>query len=560
MMKCAWRSALLAAATSVPLWSQLTEPGASNQIPPGRIFKSDAREVSVVFRVVDRNNQPVSGITAADIHIDDEGISRKITSFRSDAAYAQVVILADLSGSMLTVLEPLQRALYSFADIVSKDFDREPGDILLSLVPFGDTATVLVDRTANPMEFKEAVRRLRPTGGTALVDSVISVLLHAFADKEVASPAIREAPSAQDDSPIPSRYRRKQSTPRIAADKRSKFLVILTDAGENASKHKWSDIASAMLGRDIVISSVQFDSGSFDSDFSTLSKLTIESGGKVYKGRSDNLERVYEEIAKNIRSHYQLMFSAADIENPRIWRHIRVSTGRPGATIFARTGYCPETPCQTSDGSFVGGQPETWNDVLAMSRDPGVISSVRRHLRELKFEYTIETKNIVKDLATNPLLIEKVWNADGKRSTKTDQPRFIARKLGNGNPLVNIDAEVCGITVDSESSSSPQAHVTDDPSMTLSNDPLFTVINPDIRIARRPGSAPDELSVQQKTYFQSQAIFYLKDLSGRLPSRIRVQCNRPHFLIGDGLVQFAVQALEHGLKVRSRGAGQGTGP
>jgi hypothetical protein len=305
-----------------------------------------------------------------------------------------------------------------------------------------------------------------------------------------------------------------------------------------------------------VISSVQFDSGSIDSDFSKLSKIALQSGGRVYSARIDNLERVYAEIAKDIRSHHQLMFSAADVENPRIWRNIRLSTTRPGATIFARTGYCPETPCQKSDGSFVGRQPETWNDVLAISRDAGVVSSVRRRFQELKFKYTIETKNIVKDLATDPLLIEKVWNVDGKRSRKTDQPSFTVRRLGNGNRLVSIDAEVCGITVDSESSSSPQVHVTDNSSTTRQSEPFLTVVNPEIRIARRPGPEPDGFSAEQQAYFQSQAIFYLQDLSGRIPSRIRVQCNRPHFLIGDGLVQFAVQALEQGLKVRSTRSGE----
>jgi hypothetical protein len=49
----------------------------------------------------------------------------------------------------------------------------------------------------------------------------------------------------------------------------------------------------------------------------------------------------------------------------------------------------------------------------------------------------------------------------------------------------------------------------------------------------------------------------LRDRSGRIPLRIRVQCNRPHFLIGDDLVQFAAQSLEQGLKVHSLSTSQG---
>ncbi len=561
MWSGAWRLGVLAAALACAgarLSAQTTRGGAGSEPSKMPVFKSDVREVSIVFRVIDRGNQPVSGLTPADIQIEDQGISRKITSFQANIAHAQVVILADVSGSMSTVLEPLQGALYAFADIVSKDFDREPGDILLSLVPFGDTATMLIDRTSNPMEFKQAVMRLRPSGSTALVDSVMAALLNAFGPKDSTNPSKRVDAPDQDDSPVPSRYSRRRPSAGSPGTDRSKFLVLFTDAGENASAHKWSDIASAMLGRDIVIYSLEFDSGSPDSDFSALSKVTQQSGGKVYRARADNLERLYAEIAKEIRSYYQLTFSAADVENPRIWRNVRLSTNHPGATIFARTGYCPEAPCQKADGSFIGGRPKTWNEVLAISRDPGVIFSVRQRLQDLKLEYTAETERIVRNLPTDPLLIEKVWNSDGKRSSESDRPNLLAHRVENGNRLVGMDAEVCGITVDPETSSSSQPYVTSNPFPASSNERVLTVLDPEIRIARRPGSAQERSGGAEQAYFQSQAIFYLRDRSGRIPSRIRVQCNRPHFLIGDDLIQFAVQSLERGLKVRSLGAGQGS--
>jgi VWFA-related protein len=516
---------------------------AQNPVP---VFKSDVREVSIVFRVVDKNGQPIAGLKPDDIRVDDEGMSRKITSFQANIAHAQIVVLPDVSGSMSTVLEPLQGALGAFADIVSKDFDHEPGDILLSLVPFGDTARVLIDRTSNPAEFKRAVRGLRPSGATALVDSVMAALVSAFGPKDISMPSKTGAGLDADDSPIPSRYRRR---PSAAGTERSKFLILFTDAGENASSHKWSDIASAMLGRDIVIYSLEFESGAPDSDFSALSKVTQQSGGKVYRARTDNLERLYTEIAHDIRSYYQLTFSAADVANSRVWRNIRLSTNHPGATIFARAGYCPETPCQKADGSFVGTRPKTWNDILTLNRDPNLISTVRQHLRDLKLEYTAETEKVVRDLAHEPLLIEKVWNSGGKRPSENDHPSLIARKVENGNRLVGIDTEVCGFMLDPEARS---------PVQLSASERILTVADPEIRIARRPASAHEQGEGDGQVYFQSQAIFYLIDRSGRIPSRIRVQCNRPHFLIGDDLVQFAAQSLERGLKVRSLATSQGT--
>ncbi|MBV8706800.1 MAG: VWA domain-containing protein, partial [Acidobacteriaceae bacterium] len=380
------------------------------QFAQGPIFKANTREVSVVFRVVDKSNRPVGGITRNEIRIEDEGVPRNLTSFTGNVAYAQVVVAADVSGSMSTVLEPLQAALNTFADHISADSDREPGDILLSLLPFSETARMLIDRTSDPREFKEAVTRLRPSGSTSLIDAILSTLLNAFGEKETPTRQAARETTKDDTSPIPSEFQRKPLATSAKMTNRPKFLVIFTDAGENSSAHQWSDIASALLGKEIVIYSVVFDSGTPDSNVPKLAGITKDSGGKVYRSKADDLQRIYEQIAKDIRSRYLLTFSASDVDNPRIWRTIRISTTRPGLSVLARSGYCPETPCQKADGSFIGGQPKNWNDVLALNRDSQVVSTVKQHLQALQFEYSREAEKTIADLHNAPMLIEKHWS------------------------------------------------------------------------------------------------------------------------------------------------------
>ncbi|HEY1216015.1 MAG TPA: hypothetical protein VGE93_20495, partial [Bryobacteraceae bacterium] len=110
----------------------------------GPVFRSNVREVSVVFRVLDKQNRPVSGIARDEIRVEDEGVQRNLTSFSGEVSYSQVVIAADVSGSMGDVLEPLQAALSDFADLVGGDSNREQGDVLLSLLPFSESARMLV--------------------------------------------------------------------------------------------------------------------------------------------------------------------------------------------------------------------------------------------------------------------------------------------------------------------------------------------------------------------------------------------------------------------------------
>jgi len=267
-----------------------------------------------------------------------------------------------------------------------------------------------------------------------------------------------------------------------------------------------------------------------------MSAITRDSGGRVYRSKANDLRQIYEQIAKDIRGHYSLTFAATDVDNPRLWRNIRVSTTRPGLTIFARTGYCPETPCQKADGSFIGGNPKNWNEVMALNRGSNTVSSVRQHLEALRFSYSGETEKIVSDLRAHHMLVEKRWASSGR----SERPVFVAQSAAGANSSVSVDSEVCGISM-----ASPAV-----PAGDRTDTPQLKVFDPEIRISRRPG-ASGQAGSNDDTYFQSQAVFYLADVSGRIPSRIRVQCNRPHYLVGDGLVQLAVQALAEGLKLKA---------
>ena len=504
-------------------------------------FQATVREVSVVFRVVDKQNRLVSGITRDEIRLDDEGIHRKITSFSGDVSYSQIVVAADVSGSMMEVLEPLRAALFDFADLVGGESNDASGDVLLTLLPFSDTARVLVDRTPDPKEFKGAVSRLRPSGSTALIDAILSTVLKAFGD----APAERVPAKAKvdDGAPIPSEFRRRPSSSGMPVAKRSKFLVVFTDAGENSSAHQWADIASAVLGKEVVIYSVIFDSGTPDANVPRLAAVTTDSGGEVYRAKAGDLKRVYAQIARNIRGHYALTFDGTDVTNTRKWRSLRVSTTRPDVTVLASTGYCPETPCQKPDGSFVGGTPKSWSQVMSLNQDPAVIASVKQQFQNLSFAYTGATSSIVSGLADNPLLVERRWNAHERGS----KPHFVT--LPPHQP-VSVDTEACGITLAPDHRSSGQTPAE------MANVAVLQVIDPEIRLSRRPASASTNVvSNDQDDYFQSQVIFYLTDGSGAIRSSLKVQCNRPHFLVGNGLVEFAAEAISEALKVRPQNGG-----
>jgi VWFA-related protein len=499
-------------------------------------FRSTVREVSVVFRVLDKQNHSVPGVTRDEIRVEDEGVQRKITSFSGDVSFSQIVVAADVSGSMMEVLEPLRAALSDFGDLVGGGSDAPGGDVLLTLLPFSETARVLVDRTPDPKEFKDAVSRIRPSGSTALIDAILSTVLKAFGD--VRGQPVAAERRVDDGGPIPSEFRRRKTSSGTPSAKRSKFLVVFTDAGENSSTHRWADIASAVLGKEVVIYSVIFDSGTPDANVSKLASITRDSGGEVYRASAADLKRVYAQIARNIRGHYSLTFDATDVVNGRNWRTLRVSTTRPGLTVLANTGYCPETPCQKPDGSFIGGSPKNWDQVLSLNQDPAIVSAVKQELQNLSFAYTRETKRIVSELSEHSLIVERRWNTREKDST----PHFVTH---SADQPVNIDAEACGIALAPDHNPTAQSLTAD------AGPQVLAVVDPEIRLSRRPGARASTrvVSDDQDDYFQSQAIFYLVDRSRGIRPSFKVQCNRPHFLVGNGLAEFAIGAVSDALKV-----------
>jgi hypothetical protein len=275
-----------------------------------------------------------------------------------------------------------------------------------------------------------------------------------------------------------------------------------------------------------------------------LAGITRDSGGEVYTAKAGDLKRVYAQIARNIRGHYSLTFDATDVPKARTWRNLRVSTTRPDLTVLANTGYCPETPCQKPDGTFVGGNPKNWNQVMSMNQDPSAVAAVKRQLQDLSFGYTRATGTIVKALSEHPLVVEKRWNSHESGS----QPYFVTHAA---NQSVSVDVEACGIMLAPGHSAGAQG----------SNDhnsaqQVFDVVDPEIRLLRRPGSSASTkvVSDDQDDYFQSQVILYLVDRSGGIRPPLKVQCNRPHFLVGNGLAEFATEAVSEALKVTPEGS------
>jgi hypothetical protein len=144
-----------------------------------------------------------------------------------------------------------------------------------------------------------------------------------------------------------------------------------------------------------------------------------------------------------------------------------------------------------------------------------------------------------KRLSEHLLLVEKRWNTH----EKANKPYFVTRSVSVANQSVSVDAEACGIMLTPEHKVAMQAGNTATPR-------LLEVADPEIRLLR---SSTKFVSNNQDEYFQSQVVFYLVDRSGGIPCPLKVQCNRPQFLVGNGLADFAIESVSEALKLTPQG-------
>ena len=170
-MKLGSLAVLIAVGASTPLAGTLMERNTSQidqQSPP--TFRAGADAV-VVDASVRRNNRPVTGLTAADFEIVDDGVLQKVTDVSYEKLPIDVTVALDVSasvtGSVLGQLAAIRAAARW------PIFTREDR---LKLQTFNQRIQRLGDFASPPSTTDAAVARISAVGGSAVFDSLAVAL------------------------------------------------------------------------------------------------------------------------------------------------------------------------------------------------------------------------------------------------------------------------------------------------------------------------------------------------------------------------------------------------
>ncbi len=276
------------------------------------VFRSGVDVVHFGVTVVGKDGQLVSGLTAEDFVIQEEGREQSIVYFSRgldsdlETMPLHLGVLFDTSGSMERDAGFAKTAAIKF--LRSLDFAAD-----MTLVVF-DTE-VRVSRFGQA-DFPRLVERLRSqeTGTyTALYDA-LGVYLDGAFDQDG-----------------------------------RKILLLYTDGGDTRSRMRRRELLDLVRASDVTVYAIGFQTQLRAAD-RMMERLRLEeivdlTGGRCYFPTSvDELDEIYAEIRDELAARYSLGYVSTDSTTDGAWRRvtIRFADSRPelkDARIRAREGY-----------------------------------------------------------------------------------------------------------------------------------------------------------------------------------------------------------------------------
>jgi Ca-activated chloride channel family protein len=271
-------------------------------------IKADVRLVRLLTTVKDPAGELVGDLSKSDFKISDNGVPQEISVFeRTTAQPLSVSILVDTSSSTAILLKYEMDSVQKFLRALFREGNTEDR---ASLYSFSWEVALESNFTRSITKLESALKRLKPSGGTAMYDAL------QFAGRHL---------DGRDGRHV---------------------IIVVTDGSDTVSTVKFADALEAVQRADAVIYPILVvpitnGAGRAIGGENALATLAAETGGRVFTPSvGAELDTAFDKILRDLRSQYLLGYYPKNIPPSKNRFHrVKIETAKPGLRISARSGY-----------------------------------------------------------------------------------------------------------------------------------------------------------------------------------------------------------------------------
>ena len=298
---------------SLAVWAaQLRPPQPPKPTPveqsddPTRITV-DVTRVDMLFTVTDKKGRFVTDLTKADFEVLEGKKQQAIQEFSAESDLPlRLAVLIDTSNSIRDRFKFEQEAASEFLrSVVHQNQDKA------LVVNFDTSPELRADLMDDTDKLDQAIRDLRPGGGTALYDA----MFFACRDKLL------------------------QDQPR---HKFRRAIVIVSDGDDNQSRYTRDQALEMAQKAEVVVYAISTNISRIDTDGDkVLRYFTSETGGRAFfPFKVEDLEQNFADIHNELRHQYNISYRPEPLLTDGLFHTIEMRVkGRKDLVVHARKGY-----------------------------------------------------------------------------------------------------------------------------------------------------------------------------------------------------------------------------
>ncbi|MFZ0593361.1 MAG: VWA domain-containing protein [Bryobacteraceae bacterium] len=269
-------------------------------------FSSDVTRVNMLFTVTDRRGRFITDLNRDDFEIFENKKPQEISEFTSESDLPlRLAILVDTSNSIRDRFRFQQEAAVNFINGVMRDQDKA------TVVSFDSSAELVADLTSDTAKLENAIRELRPGGGTALYDAIY------FACRD----------KLMHDQPL-YKFRRA--------------MVILSDGEDNNSRLSRDQALEIAQKADVVVYTISTNTSRQETEGDKIMHYFADQTGGLafFPFQASELNQSFENIANELRHQYNLFYRPTPLKNDGQFHTVQIRVrGRKDLIVRARKGY-----------------------------------------------------------------------------------------------------------------------------------------------------------------------------------------------------------------------------